>query len=472
MPSPLDLDQDTMRRLGHQVADLVAHHLATLREQPVLGPPLGRREAERLVAGPPPERGREFGELLETLKTKVFPYHAREPHPGFIAYVPSCPSFPAVLGDWLATGFNFFAGAWLVAPGPDALELLVLDWFRGWLGLPPGTGGLLTTGGSAATLTAVVAARHAAVDDDPSRLPRLVLYTSEQTHSSVTRAAWIAGIPRTQVRLLPADRHWRLDLEALATAVRRDRAEGRLPFLVAASAGTTNTGAVDPLPAIAEFCRAERLWFHVDAAYGGFAILTERGKTALRGIELADSVTLDPHKWLFVPFECGCLLARDPERLRAAFRIVPDYMKDAETSGEEVNFTDYGEQLTRYARALKIWLSVSYFGTAVLREAIDAGIDRAEHAERVVRATAGLEVTAPASLGIVCFRAHPTGLDDPAALDALNQRINQRINGGGRYFISSTRIQGAYCLRICTPGFRTTQEDIEGLIREIEGSAK
>jgi len=358
MTSPLDLDYATMRHLGTRVAEVVAEHLSTLRNQPAYST-LTRHEAERLVAGPAPEQGTDFEAMLRFLRRNVFDHSALEPHPGFLAYVPSCPTFPAVLGDWLATGFNSFGGAWSVAAGPNAVELSVLDWFRTWVGFPAGSGGLLTSGGSAANVTAMVAARHAVVQDQPGRIERVTLYTSAQAHSSVVRASWIAGVPRANVRSIPVDAGYRMRADLLARAVKEDRDRGLLPFSVVGSAGTTNTGSVDPLHAIADIAGEFGIWFHVDAAYGGFAVLTDRGRALLDGIERADSVTLDPHKWLFVPFECGCLLARQPRRLVDAFRILPEYLRDVETGGEEVNFADYGEQLTRYTRAFKVWVSVN-----------------------------------------------------------------------------------------------------------------
>ncbi|MEP7325939.1 MAG: pyridoxal-dependent decarboxylase, partial [Gemmatimonadota bacterium] len=384
-----------------------------------------------------------------------------------LAYVPSCPTFPAVLGDWLATGFNSFGGAWAVAAGPNAIELSVLDWFRGWVGFPAGTSGLLTSGGSAANVTAMVAARHAVVQDQPGRIERVTLYTSSQVHSSVVRAAWIAGVPRTNVRAIPVDSGYRMRADLLARAVKEDRERGLLPFAVVGSAGTTNTGSVDPLHAIADIAAESGIWFHVDAAYGGFAILTDRGRAMLDGIERADSVTLDPHKWLFVPFECGCLLARDPRRLVDAFRILPEYLRDVESDGEEVNFADYGEQLTRYTRAFKVWVSVNYFGLGAIRSAIDTGINLAKHAEELMRADARFEILSPAQMGIICFRVHPAGMDDPDQLNRLNEEINRRVVSGGRHFISSTRLDGRFSLRICVLGFRTTQQDITDLVRSI-----
>lgn len=458
-----------MRRLGHLVADTVAGHLSTLREQPAYAT-LDTAAAERLIERQAPARGTDFETLLATLRDRVFPHAAREPHPGFIAYVPSCPTFPAVLGDWLATGFNFFAGVWPVAAGPNEIELVVLDWFRQWLGMPEGTSGLLTSGGSGANLTAMIAARHRVTAGDASVIARLTVYGSDQVHSSVTRAAWLAGVPREQVRSLPTDDQFRLRVDALRESIARDRASGLRPLMVIANAGTTNTGSVDPMPEIADVCEQEDVWMHVDAAYGGFAILTDIGRRVLDGIERADSVTLDPHKWLFIPFECGCLLARDPNRLKAAFQILPEYLADAQTGHEAVNFADYGEQLTRYARAIKVWMSVSYFGTDAIRDAIDRGMMLARRLEARIRAASGLEIVAPARFGVVCFRARPNNVDD-AALDTLNERVLARVVGDGRYFISSTRLRGAFALRACILGFRTAEEDIDGLVRAVAEAA-
>lgn len=464
--SPLDLDQETMRRLGHRVADIVAEHLATIRDEPVIAS-LPRPELGRALARPAPRTGVDFEQLVSTLQQSVFPYHAREPHPGFLAYVPSCPTFPAVLGDWLASGYNFFAGVWPVAAGPNELEIVVLDWFRDWMGMPVGSGGILTSGGSGANLTAFVAARHAAVEAGAD-ISRLTVYTSAQAHSSVTRAAWIAGIPRENVRTVAMDDQYRMITDDLERAVAADRAAGCSPFIVVASAGTTNTGSVDPLHDIADYCVGAKLWLHVDAAYAGFAALTAEGKRLLGGLERADSLTLDPHKWLFVPFECGCLLVRDPATLTAAFRIMPEYLKDVQPGDEEVNFADRGEQLTRYSRALKVWLSVNYFGTEAIASAIGEAMDRARLLEELVRASADFEILSPAQFGIVCFRAGAGNVSDTTELDALNERINARVVAEGRFLISSTRLRGAFSLRMCTLGFRTTMDDIRQLFAAIE----
>lgn len=453
-----------MQRLGHQVADVVAEHLATLRSEPVIAA-APRSELNKSLMMSPPREPSDFDSILTTLRESVFPFHAREPHPGFLAYVSSCPTYPAILGDWLATGYNFFAGVWPVAAGPNEIEMVVLDWIRTWVGLPDASSGLLTSGGSAANMTAVVAARHRAVESGAD-ITKLIVYTSAQAHSSVLRAAWIAGIRRANVRSVEMDELFRIRPDSLANAIQSDKANGLAPFLVVASAGTTNTGSVDPIEDIARVCERESLWLHVDAAYAGFAALTDEGRRMLGRLDLADSLTLDPHKWLFVPFECGCLMIRDPSRLEDAFRIMPEYLKDVEAGEAEVNFADRGVQLTRYSRALKIWVSINYFGTRAIAGEIQNAMERARLLESLVARSTDFEPLCPAQFGIFCFRARPTAMPD-ADLDHLNERINARVVAGGRFLISSTRLEGKFSLRMCTLGFRTTNDDIRELFDTI-----
>lgn len=454
-----------MQRLGYRAVDIVSHHLATIRDEPVIAT-APRAQLSGALGGAAPEAGIDFENLIATLEHHVFPYHAREVHPGFLAYIPSCPTFPALLGDWLATGYNFFAGVWPVAAGPNQVEMVVLEWFRQWMGMPDGSSGLLTSGGSGANLTALVAARHAAVQAGKD-IRKLTVYTSVQAHSSVVRAAWIAGIARENVRTVAMDDLFRIDVADLKRVVAADRANGLDPFVVVASAGTTNTGSVDPLNEIADYTESESLWLHVDAAYAGFAALSGEGRTMLDGIGRADSLTLDPHKWLFVPFECGCLMVRDPAVLVDAFRIMPEYLKDVQPGEEEVNFADRGEQLTRYSRALKIWMSVSYFGTDAIRNEIDNAFKRARLLESLVNQSPDFETLCPAQFGIFCFRAKPSGFA-VGGLDELNERINARVVSEGRFLISSTKLRGNFSLRMCTLGFRTTDDDIRALFESLQ----
>lgn len=458
-----------MQRMGRQVADLVAEHLATLRDQPAYRT-LDRQSARRLFDEEPPEHPTDFGAVLQQFRERIVPHHAREPHPRFLGYIPSCPTFPAVMGDWLATGFNFFAGVWSVAAAPNEVELTVLEWFRRWMGMPAGTRGLLTSGGSAATVTAVVAARHHALGADIGALPRLTVYCSDQAHSSFMKAAWIAGIARDHVRPVPSDDSYRMRVDALRDRVSADRKAGLRPFLVCATAGATNTGAVDPLNELADFTSEQKLWLHTDSAYAGFSVVTEQGRRLLDGLGRADTLTLDPHKWLYVPFECGCLLARDPGALESAFSVHPEYLQDVRVGESEVNFSDYGEQLTRYSRALKVWFSVQYFGTAAIRAEQERAMALADLAERIVREAPEMEVLTPAQFGIICFRIRPRGVKDEA-LNALNERVNERVNRTGFVLMSSTRLRGALSLRLCIPGYRTREEDVREVLDLVRRTA-
>ena len=457
----LQLDADLMRRLAHEMVDRVVDRWTGLREDRPWGT-ADRTYTEARLREAAPETGRDPDEVIERVLRDVLPYAGRIDHPRFFAFIPSSPTWPSFLAHMLTSGFNIFQGTWLESAGPSQVELVVLDWFREWLGMPATAGGLFTSGGSAATLNAMVAARHAAGNGD-----RLVLYESDQCHAAVDRAARICGFRADNLRHVPTDDRYRLDVEALARMVRRDRKEGRTPFMVSANAGATNTGAIDPLDAIADLCEREELWFHVDAAYGGFAVLDEGARRSLRGIERADSVVLDPHKWLFQPYETGCLMVRDPAVLRDVFRIMPEYMQDTDMSLEHVNFADRGLQLSRSFRALRVWMSVQMLGLEEFRVVIGRALELARRAEAHIRESAHLELLSPASLGVVCYRVRPLGMDRPA-LDSLNREIQQEIVESGFAMVSSTRLQGDYALRLCILNYRSTWEDVRATLQRVE----
>ena len=370
-PSALQLSPEEMRALGYRVVDRIVAHVAGVRDQAVSGG-APRAEMERRLREPPPEEGRGWEAALERTMADVFGPMSHVDHPRFFAYVPSPGSFVGAMADALVSGLNPFAGAWATAAGAAEVELVAADWLRGLCGLPEGAGGAFVSGGSMANLTALAVARWRRFGAED--FSRAVVYCSDQAHSSIHRAARVLGFRPEQVRVLPADGAYRLPVEELERAAEADRAAGLVPFLAVGSAGTTNTGAVDPLPALAEACRRLGTWMHVDGAYGAPAVLTERGRELLRGIERADSVSLDPHKWLFQPFECACILVRDGGALRDAFRMVPEYLKDSDRAEEEVNFRDWGVQLTRSFRALKLWLSVQVHGLAAFRAAVARGM--------------------------------------------------------------------------------------------------
>lgn len=451
---PLAVDPETMRALGYRTVDLLVDLLADASAPPLRRATPGEMRAR--LAGPPPAGPEPFDEILAGLARDVLPFASRGSHPGFFAFIPFSGTWPGALGDFIASACNIYAGSWMEAAGPSQVELEVTGWFREWLGYPAGAAGVLVSGGSAANMTALACAREASVgpmSDD------LVAYVSDQAHSSVARGARVLGFRPEQVRVLPTDTAYRLDLRTLAAAMDADARAGRTPLFVSAAAGTTNTGTIDPLPELAELCRERGVWLHVDAAYGGFAVLTERGRTALRGIELADSITLDPHKWLYQPYECGCLLVRDGTALRSAFEITPDYLRDAAVSEGEVNFGDLGLQLSRSARALKLWVSLRYFGLDAFRAAIDRTLDLAELARDRVERSETLELAAPPSLGVVCFRRGDEGLH--ASLLAALER-------SGLGLASSTRLHGEHVLRLCILNHTTGPEDVEQVLDFLE----
>jgi glutamate/tyrosine decarboxylase-like PLP-dependent enzyme len=348
-------------------------------------------------------------------------------------------------------------GTWLAGSGPAEIELVTVDWLRELCGMPETAGGLFVSGGSMANLTALAVARERKLGDD---IGRGSVYYSDQTHSSVDRALAVLGFRPRQLRRIASDEQYRLPLDALRRAVEEDRAAGMIPCCVIANAGTTNTGAIDPIPELARFCREHGIWLHADGAYGAAAMLSARGRAALDGIGLADSLSLDPHKWLFQPFESGCVILQDRKLLRDTFRILPDYLQDAHHLREEVNFCDYGIQLTRGFRALKLWMSFQVFGAAAFRSAIDHGFELAEIAERRLRESGCWEILSPAQTAIVAFRH--------AGEDALNAHLAAELKASGYAFLSTTTLRGRTALRLCTINPRTTADDILETIDRLE----
>jgi aromatic-L-amino-acid/L-tryptophan decarboxylase len=445
--SPLELPPDEMRRLGYRVIDRIVDHWETLDSQPpvVIGDAAALRSA---VGGAAPEEPGDADAALGRLFDEVLPWTSRTIHPRFFARIGSPSNFVSTLADAAASGFNLLGTSWVAASGPSTVELTVVDWLRSWCGMPSGTEGLLVSGGSMASLTALVAAReaHGGVGG--------VVYLSDQAHASILRDLKVMG--EREVRVLESDADFRLPVAAVQAAVAADRAAGRTPFAVVANAGTTNTGAVDPLEELAELCSAEELWFHVDGAYGAAAALCAPGRSVLAGMGRADSLTIDPHKWLFQPYEAGAVLIREPGLLERTFTLSGEYLRD--TFGGEVNFRDRGVQLTRGVRALKLWLSVQVFGLAAFREGVELGLKLAEHAEALLRARPGWEIVTPAQLGIVCFARE--GGDE--------SRISASTVSDGYAAPSTTVLRGRTVLRLCTINPRTTFEEIEATIERME----
>jgi glutamate/tyrosine decarboxylase-like PLP-dependent enzyme len=460
----LQLTRDEMRDLGYRIVDQLVEHFATLIDKPVMHV-TPRAELEPRLREPLPEQPAEIPALLDQLQREVWSNIGNVQHPRFFAFIPSPSNFVSVMADALAAGFNPFAGNWLEGSGTTQLELVTIDWLRQMCGLPDTAGGLFVSGGSMANLTALAAARGARLEN---RGETAVVYFSDQTHSSLEKALRILGFARDQVRKLPADDQFRLRLPELSRAVAEDRAAGRLPFCVIANAGTTNTGAVDPLNDLADFCAKEDLWLHVDGAYGAAACLTERGKRLMAGIERADSLSLDPHKWMFQPFETGCVLLRDVRLLKKTFHTMAEYLEDTKRiETEEINYYDYGPQLTRGFRALKLWLSLKTFGAAAFRAAIERGFALAEFAEDTLRQRSCWQIVTPATMGIVTFRFVLPGAGQGES-NVLHRRLVEAMAEDGFAFANSTALGGQTVMRFCTINPRTTEEDILATIAQLE----
>lgn len=463
--SALSLTPEEMRRSGYALVDA----LIPLVEQPdpVIRRATRREMSERL-GDALPEQPLGIDETLRVLLEDVVPWASKVAHPAYFAYIPGSTTWPAALADLVAAVANVYAGSWMEAAGPSHLELVLVDAFRQWMGLPECAEGVLVSGGSAANLTALATAREAKVgahDDDA------ILYCSDQTHSSVGRAARVLGFGPQQVRVVPSDQHFRLRADALRAAMITDLLAGRRPLAVVASAGATNTGAVDPLVDVADLCAEHDVWFHVDAAYGGFAALTERGAAMLEGIDRADSITLDPHKWLFQPMECAAVLVREPGALERAFAVLPDYLAEAHGGEDEVDFSDRGLQLSRSARSLKVWTSIATFGVAAFRATIDRNLDLAALAERIVEEDPDLELMNPATLGIVCFRRRVEGAGEDRVAE-VNSALVTALMESGRGMVSTTRLHGRYAVRLVVLNHLTGESDVRDVLEFFARSAE
>jgi glutamate/tyrosine decarboxylase-like PLP-dependent enzyme len=461
----LQLPPDEMREFGYAVVDAIVDHLASLREQPTA------RWADRPTMDArmwqsAPEQGSDPREVLARTVRDVLTDGHRNSHPRYFGYIPNPSNYVGVMADALASGFNIFSGMWMGSPGAAETELLVTDWMRGWCGLPDIGGGILLSGSSMANLVGIATARHARFGHDAEAARRGIVYYSDQAHSSVAKGARMIGIGPDRMRKLPSDRNYRLSIDALAESVRGDRAAGLEPYCVIAAAGTTNTGAIDPLPELADFCGAEGMWLHADGAFGAAAVLSEDGKRQLAGLDRVDSIALDAHKWLFQPIECGCLLVRNVRMLREAFYERPEYLRDADTTDAEVNFSDMGPQLTREFRALKLWMSIQVFGMEAIRAAVERGIALAELAEREIRAAGIWEVITPAQISVLTFRYAPANLSNPR-INQLNARIAHATLQDGYAALSTTELRGKTVLRMCITNPRATEAEIRETVRRL-----
>ncbi|MCA1581633.1 MAG: amino acid decarboxylase [Acidobacteria bacterium] len=466
-----DLPPDEVRRIGYLAADAIASHRESLTSRPVFGK-VGT--AAGLFSGPAPEEGVPFEETLAFVREHILPFPMGNSHPRFYGFINATADPVGVAADGLAAAMN--PNCWGGDHAAVHVEKQVIGWLASAVGFPLEAEGILVSGGSMANFTALAAARRAQtpgnVREDglggPDR-PRLTVYASDQVHACVDKAVDLLGIGTAQLRKLPADEKFRIRLEDLESVVARDRAAGFTPAIVIGNAGTVNTGAVDPLDALADFCARERLWFHVDGAYGAMAVLSPRLAPLFSGMARADSIAADPHKWLYVPYEAGATLVREPGRLGNTFRRFPEYLaSDAESPFPgPAWFAERGVELSRGFKALKVWMGWKTHGRRGYAASIENDVRLARFLSDAVDGRPEFERLADTVLSIVNFRYRPAGRSLPDAdLDAVNRRIVNRLVGDGSFFLAPTVLKGRTALRVCIVNFRTREKDLLALLDE------
>jgi aromatic-L-amino-acid decarboxylase len=458
----LELSAEEMRRLVAQAAERIVAHVKSLPTQPSVNTDGGRELARSLVE-PLPEKGQSYTELLEVLFSRVIPTSFNTASPGYLAYIPSGGIFHAAVADLITDAVNRYMGIWIAAPGLAQLEVNVIRWFCDVVGYPSSAGGFLTTGGSLANFSALVTARRERL---PENFLSGTLYVSDQTHHSVQKAALLAGFPPQNVRLIPSDAQFRVRIDMVEQAIAKDRQAGLIPFLLVGNAGTTNTGAVDDLQSLADLARRERLWLHVDAAYGGFFLLTTHGKALMAGIERADSITLDPHKGLFLPYGTGSLLVREGATLKRAHSVSAHYLPDTQEDPDLVDFSQISPELSREFRGLRVWLPVKMHGVGPFRHNLQEKLDLARWAAEELRKIPGIEILAAPQLSIIAFHLTRSGLT-PDSLNQLNRELLSRINARKRVYLSGTLLGDRFAIRICVLSFRTHFDRMQAALEDI-----
>jgi aromatic-L-amino-acid decarboxylase len=463
----LELSRDELRALIDAAARRVLDYVESLPRQPSADTDGGAELARSLVE-PLPERGRPYEELLDLVFQKVVRKGFGTAGPGYLAYIPGGGLVHSAVADFIADAVNRYVGVFAAAPGLAQIEANVVRWFCDIVGYPATAGGILTSGGSLANFSALVTARRELLPDD---FLSGVLYASDQVHHSVAKAAMLAGFPEGNVRLVPSDAAFRVRLDALASAVSEDRAGGRRPFLVVGSAGTTNTGAVDDLDGLADLCAREGLWLHVDAAYGGFFLLTAEGRRRLAGIERADSVVLDPHKSLFLPYGTGSLLVRDADALRRAHALSADYMPPMQGDPDLVDFNLVSPELSREWRGLRVWLPIAMHGIGPFRRNLEEKLELTRWATEELRTIPGIEILAEPQLSIVAFRLARPELDAEAE-NAFNRSFLAAVNDRKRVYLTGTMLGGRFALRICVLSFRTHLDRMRECLEDVAAAAR
>ncbi|TMQ07053.1 MAG: aminotransferase class V-fold PLP-dependent enzyme [Deltaproteobacteria bacterium] len=466
------MDAQQFRRLGHALVDWIADYREGLAERPVMSP-VRPGEIKARMPSEPPEHGGAAGELLARLEADVLPGITHWNHPGFFAYFPSITSYASILGDLACAGLGVQGMSWQTSPAATEVEEVVMDWLRQMVGLSAAWTGVIQDTASTATLTALICARDKASDFAPAGLQRgggpLIVYASAEAHSSIEKAVRLAGIGKAHLRLIPTDAVRAMRVDALGDAIARDRAAGLQPCAVVATTGTTNTTAFDPIDAIADVTEPQGIWLHVDAAMAGTAMVAPECRALWHGIERADSLVFNPHKWMGVGFDLSAYYCRDPQHLIRVMGTNPAVLRTSR-DGEVSNFRDWHIQLGRRFRALKLWFHLLDQGVAGIRERLRRDLANARWLAGEIDAVPGWEIVAPVALQTVCVRHVPPGLDE-AAVSAHNLAIARRINDGGRAYLTPTVLDGRQILRISIGAERTEREHVAALWAALRDAA-
>ncbi len=484
----LDLSPEDFRRLGYRVVDTISNYFATIREVPVF-PKRRMAEVAASFDDPLPEKGQDPDHILDAWTEKVLPNVTHLGSPRYFGFVNGSGTMMGVLAEALAASVNMNPGAWKPAPAATEIERRTISWVAEMIGYNPDCGGMFVSGGTMANLTGILTGlRNLAPYDTTQeglqtakRGDRFTIYMSDhEGHSSIVRVADLLNLGREAVRRVPSREDFTMDVQALERMVEEDVGKGNTPFCVVAQVGSINVGAVDPMEEIAEVCASKGLWFHADGACGAVGAILPEKKSLFRGLERADSITLDPHKWLYIPYECGCVLVRDAEKMRRAFSMTAPYLRGTlPTEYTGLDYLEYGPQMSRGFRALKVWMSLRHYGVEGYRRLLSQNVQAAAHLDRLVRDSRDFEALHEPVLFIYSFRYHPRDLQTMSVspqerdqidryLDRLNQRIADEIQLTGLAFLMTTSVRGRTVLRMSICSHRTTLEDIEIVFRKLE----
>lgn len=459
----LDVPTKQFQQWIEQAGKLINDYFEQFPERKVFA----GKSAEEVIAlfeEPLPEEGSEIDEVLNEVKGKVLESITNSAGPRYFGYITGGGNQAAVLAEMIKAALNQNNLKWHSSPASTELEKLVMQWVAEFIGYPKSSAGVLLSGGSVANFNCMAVARKIKSPMDVAEeglynSPPQTIYVSAEGHSSFDKAVDMLGIGKKYLRKIPVSNNLQVDVQKMEEAILKDKEAGLHPICAIAVAGTTNTGAVDDLHAIAELSERYDLWYHVDAAYGGPAAAVPRTSALFEGIERADSVVINPHKWMYVPFEAGGVLVKNPEYLRATFSTIPDYLKSNESTGSRTDLMEYNLPLTKEFKALKVWMTIKKYGARKLRQTIEKDIEKAAHLVDLIQKDEHLELMAPAPLSIVCFRYFRKTLTEEE-LDALNDRIIREIESDGRIFLTGTKIKGSTALRVCFINHRTTLDDV------------